>query len=184
MRKILSSEVKQARYRLSLRGPASSGTAGKYVGDPRIWDQAAAMLAGILDNYGPAVGGRRGRGRVLRAEDRRAGGRRRRAGRLVPLSTVQVDFYQPDRFGLQYTGADGGTAPPGHGAPQRRRRRGADDGAPDRTARRRLSRLAGTGTARGAAGGGPRRTRPRPRSPGKPPDWGCAPGSPDRIRAP
>ena len=30
------------------------------------------------------------------------------AEREATLSTVQVDFYQPDRFGLQYTGADGG----------------------------------------------------------------------------
>jgi threonyl-tRNA synthetase len=28
--------------------------------------------------------------------------------REASLSTVQVDFYQPDRFGLEYAGADGG----------------------------------------------------------------------------
>jgi threonyl-tRNA synthetase len=98
--------IEPARYRLSLRGPASPGTAGKYVGDPRIWDQAAAMLAGILDDsglpweagegeaafYGPKIDVQ-----VADAAEREA-----------TLSTVQVDFYQPDRFGLQYTGADGG----------------------------------------------------------------------------
>ena len=143
--------IEPARYRLSLRGPASPGS-GKYVGDPRIWDQAAAMLAGILDDsglpweagegeaafYGPKIDVQ-----VADAAEREA-----------TLSTVQVDFYQPDRFGLQYTGADGATAPPGHGAPQRRRQHGAGGRAPDRTARRRLSRLAGAGAARGAAGGG------------------------------
>ena len=44
--------VEPARYRLSLPGPARPGTNSKYVGDPRIWDQAAAMLAGILDDSG------------------------------------------------------------------------------------------------------------------------------------
>ena len=38
--------VEPARYRLSLPGPARQGINSKYVGDPRIWDQAAAMLAG------------------------------------------------------------------------------------------------------------------------------------------
>jgi threonyl-tRNA synthetase len=103
--------IEPARYRLSLPGPprsgtASPGTAGKYVGDPRIWDQAAAILAGILDDsglpwevgegeaafYGPKIDVQ-----VADAAEREA-----------TLSTVQVDFYQPDRFGLQYTGADGG----------------------------------------------------------------------------
>ena len=97
--------IEPARYRLSLRGPASPGAAGKYVGDPRIWDQAAAMLAGILDDaglpweagegeaafYGPKIDVQ-----VADAAEREA-----------TLSTVQVDFYQPDRFGLEYTGADG-----------------------------------------------------------------------------
>ena len=97
--------IEPARYRLSLRGPARPGTASKYVGDPRIWDQAAAMLAGILDDsglpweagegeaafYGPKIDVQ-----VADAAEREA-----------TLSTVQVDFYQPARFGLEYTGADG-----------------------------------------------------------------------------
>ncbi len=97
--------IEPTRYRLSLPGPASPGTASKYVGDPRIWDQAAAMLAGILDDsglpweadegeaafYGPKIDVQ-----VADAAEREA-----------TLSTVQVDFYQPDRFGLEYTGADG-----------------------------------------------------------------------------
>ena len=94
--------IEPARYRLSLPSP---DTASKYVGDPRIWDQAAALLAGILDDsglpweagegeaafYGPKIDVQ-----VADAAEREA-----------TLSTVQVDFYQPDRFGLQYTGADG-----------------------------------------------------------------------------
>jgi threonyl-tRNA synthetase len=97
--------IEPTRYRLSLPGPASPGTGSKYVGDPRIWDQAAAMLAAILDDaglpweagqgeaafYGPKIDVQ-----VADAAEREA-----------TLSTVQVDFYQPDRFGLEYTGADG-----------------------------------------------------------------------------
>jgi threonyl-tRNA synthetase len=92
--------IEPARYRLSLRGRG-----GKYVGDSAIWDQAAAMLAGILDDsgldweagegeaafYGPKIDVQ-----VADASEREA-----------TLSTVQVDFYQPVRFGLQYTGPDG-----------------------------------------------------------------------------
>jgi threonyl-tRNA synthetase len=98
--------IEPARYRLSLPGPVSSGADGKYVGDPRIWDQAAAILAGILDDsglpweagegeaafYGPKIDVQ-----VADAAEREA-----------TLSTVQVDFYQPTQFGLYYTGADGG----------------------------------------------------------------------------
>ena len=44
--------IEPARYRLSLRGPG-----GKYVGDPGIWDQAAAMiiLSGCPED-GPQLG--------------------------------------------------------------------------------------------------------------------------------
>ena len=92
--------IEPARYRLSLRGPG-----GKYVGDPGSWDRAAAMLAGILDDsgvdwetgegeaafYGPKIDVQ-----VADASEREA-----------TLSTVQVDFYQPVRFDLWYTGPDG-----------------------------------------------------------------------------
>src|SRR6266487_53095 len=98
--------IEPARYRLSLPGPASPASGSKYVGDPRIWDQAAALLAGILDDsglpwevgegeaafYGPKIDVQ-----VADAAEREA-----------TLSTVQVDFYQPAQFGLYYTGADGG----------------------------------------------------------------------------
>jgi threonyl-tRNA synthetase len=97
--------IEPARYRLSLPGPGRPGADGKYVGDPRMWDQAAAMLAGILDDsglvweagegeaafYGPKIDVQ-----VADAAEREA-----------TLSTVQVDFYQPAQFGLHYTGADG-----------------------------------------------------------------------------
>jgi threonyl-tRNA synthetase len=92
--------IEPARYRLSLRGPD-----GKYAGDPDSWDRATAMLAGILDDsgldweagegeaafYGPKIDVQ-----VADASEREA-----------TLSTVQVDFYQPVRFDLWYTGPDG-----------------------------------------------------------------------------
>ena len=97
--------IEPARYRLSLRGPG-----GKYVGDPGIWDQAAVMLAGVLDDsgldweaaegeaafYGPKIDVQ-----VADASEREA-----------TLSTVQVDFYQPVRFDLHYTGPDGASHRP------------------------------------------------------------------------
>ena len=98
--------IEPARYRLSLPGPAGPGSGTKYVGDPRIWDQAAAMLAGILDDSGLAWEAGEGEAafygpkidvQVADATEREA-----------TLSTVQVDFYQPAQFGLYYTGADGG----------------------------------------------------------------------------
>jgi threonyl-tRNA synthetase len=92
--------IEPARYRLSLRGPG-----GKYVGDPRIWDRAAAMLAGILDDSGldwePGEGEAAFYGPKIDVQVADA------SEREATLSTVQVDFYQPDRFGLHYTGPDG-----------------------------------------------------------------------------
>ena len=92
--------VEPVRYRLSLPGPGR-----KYAGDPGSWEKAAAMLAQILDDsgldweadegeaafYGPKIDVQ-----VADASEREA-----------TLSTVQVDFYQPARFDLRYTGADG-----------------------------------------------------------------------------
>jgi len=98
--------IEPARYRLSLAGPASPGSSSKYVGDPRIWDQAAAMLAGILDDSGLAWEAGEGEAAFYgpKIDVQMADA----AEREATLSTVQVDFYQPAQFGLYYTGADGG----------------------------------------------------------------------------
>jgi threonyl-tRNA synthetase len=93
--------IEPVRYRLSLAGPS-----GQHVGSPEAWDQAAAILADVLARsgidfeaepgkaafYGPKID-------VQVADS---------AERETTLSTVQVDFYQPERFGLQYIGPDGG----------------------------------------------------------------------------
>ena len=41
-----------------------------FMGEPAAWDRAEAALRGVLEATGPAVRGRRGRRRVLRAQDR------------------------------------------------------------------------------------------------------------------
>ncbi|HEU5473807.1 MAG TPA: threonine--tRNA ligase [Actinophytocola sp.] len=86
------------RYRLSL-----PGAGGKYVADPDLWQRAAAVLTEVLSGlpydavegeaafYGPKID-------VQIMDD---------AGRESTLSTVQVDFYQPERFDLHYIGPDG-----------------------------------------------------------------------------
>jgi len=97
--------IRPARYRLSL-----AGSSDKYVGSREQWDQAAAVLREALDVaavpyeaeegeaafYGPKIDVQ-----VADSSEREAS-----------VSTVQVDFYQPERFGLEYIGADGGRRRP------------------------------------------------------------------------
>ncbi|MGW3724453.1 threonine--tRNA ligase [Streptomyces sp. NPDC000851] len=92
--------IRAARHRLSL--PAEGG---KYVADPALWRRATALLEEALDSsglpyesapgeaafYGPKID-------VQIADP---------AGRETTLSTVQIDFHQPARFDLHYTGPDG-----------------------------------------------------------------------------
>jgi threonyl-tRNA synthetase len=92
--------IQPARYRLSLPGEG-----GKYVMPPEIWRHATEMLTDVLARsgvpyeavegeaafYGPKID-------VQIADD---------AGREATLSTVQIDFHQPERFGLSFVGADG-----------------------------------------------------------------------------
>jgi threonyl-tRNA synthetase len=92
--------VDPVRYRLSLPGPG-----GKYVGEPGIWDRATAMLTGVLDDSGlawePGEGEAAFYGPKIDVQVADC------AEREATLSTVQVDFYQPEQFGLHYIGADG-----------------------------------------------------------------------------
>ena len=92
--------IRAARYRLSLPGEG-----GKYVADPALWERATALLREVLDGvgveyeavegeaafYGPKID--------VQVVDS--------AGREATLSTVQIDFHQPERFDLHYIGADG-----------------------------------------------------------------------------
>ena len=92
--------IEPARYRLSLPGPG-----GKYAGDPASWERAAAMLAAILDDAG--VAWEEGPGEAAFYGPKIDVQVADSAEREATLSTVQVDFYQPERFGLHYIGADG-----------------------------------------------------------------------------
>ncbi|MFE9881401.1 aminoacyl--tRNA ligase-related protein [Streptomyces sp. NPDC005784] len=89
-----------ARYRLSLPGPG-----GKYVADPELWRRSAALLREVLDGSGVAYEAVEGEAAFygpkidVQITDP--------AGREATLSTVQVDFHQPERFDLHYIGADG-----------------------------------------------------------------------------
>ncbi|WSQ10568.1 threonine--tRNA ligase [Streptomyces sp. NBC_01231] len=92
--------IRAARHRLSLPGEG-----GKYVADPQLWQRATALLREVLDAsgveydavegeaafYGPKID--------VQITDP--------AGRESTLSTVQIDFHQPERFDLHYIGADG-----------------------------------------------------------------------------
>ncbi|NEB00300.1 threonine--tRNA ligase [Streptomyces sp. SID13726] len=90
--------IRATRYRLSLPGDG-----GKYVADPDLWRRATALLEDVLDGteyesvpgeaafYGPKID--------VQITDP--------AGRESTLSTVQIDFHQPERFDLHYTGPDG-----------------------------------------------------------------------------
>ncbi len=93
--------IEPARYRLSLAG----GT-GKYVGSRDMWDRAAAILTDVLRDAGVRFEAAEGEAAFygpkidVQVADS--------AERETSLSTVQVDFYQPERFALHYAGADGG----------------------------------------------------------------------------
>ncbi|NUR63569.1 MAG: threonine--tRNA ligase [Catenulispora sp.] len=92
--------IEAARFRLSL-----PGAGGKYINKPEMWERATRMLREVLDAsgleyeavegeaafYGPKID-------VQIADP---------AGRESTLSTVQIDFHQPEQFGLEYIGADG-----------------------------------------------------------------------------
>jgi threonyl-tRNA synthetase len=92
--------IAPARYRLSL-----AGASAKYAGSPRMWADATAMLRDVLAGaaidyeaeegeaafYGPKID-------VQVADS---------AEREASIATVQIDFYQPERFALDYIGPDG-----------------------------------------------------------------------------
>ncbi|MFE3192191.1 threonine--tRNA ligase [Nocardia sp. NPDC059240] len=92
--------ITASRYRLSLPGPG-----GKYIAAPEKWQRSIKLLTEVLDRsglpyesadgeaafYGPKID--------IQVVDH--------AGREATLSTVQIDFHQPEQFDLHYIGADG-----------------------------------------------------------------------------
>ncbi len=95
------------RYRLSTRDPQHPE---KYLGDPKIWDKVEKWAVEIMQRnnieyydgvgeaafYAPKMD--------LMAKDN--------LGREWQLSTVQIDYVQPERFNLEYANAEGGKSRP------------------------------------------------------------------------
>jgi threonyl-tRNA synthetase len=92
--------VEPVRYRLSL-----PGRGGKYVAAPELWERSAALLTEVLEKSGLPFEAQEGEAAFYgpKIDVQIADG----AGREATLSTVQVDFHQPERFDLGYVGADG-----------------------------------------------------------------------------
>nr|WP_307874764.1 threonine--tRNA ligase [Frankia nepalensis] len=92
--------IERAWYRLSLPGPG-----GKYIAAPGDWRRSTALLREVLDEAGlpyEAVEGEAAfYGPKIDVQVADA------AGREFTLSTVQIDFHQPEQFDLRYVGADG-----------------------------------------------------------------------------
>ncbi|MEU6301398.1 threonine--tRNA ligase [Streptomyces chartreusis] len=92
--------IRAVRHRLSLPGEG-----GKYVADPELWARATALLREVLDASGIAYEAVEGEAAFygpkidVQIADP--------AGREATLSTVQIDFHQPERFDLHYIGPDG-----------------------------------------------------------------------------
>jgi threonyl-tRNA synthetase len=76
----------------------------KYVGSDEIWDEATAALREALDAHGLEYAVKAGDaafyGPKIDIDVRDA------IGRSWQLSTIQADFQLPERFGLEYVGAD------------------------------------------------------------------------------
>ena len=77
----------------------------KSVGEPALWDEATAGLRAALDTNGLAYAIDEGAGAFygpkIDVDVRDA------IGRSWQLSTIQLDFNLPERFGLEYVAADG-----------------------------------------------------------------------------
>lgn len=94
------------RVQLSKRDPQSD----KYVGSPELWDSAEGTLRGVLDqsglNFTECEGEAAFYGPKADFMVRDA------IGREWQLGTVQLDYNLPERFKLEYVGADNATHRP------------------------------------------------------------------------
>jgi threonyl-tRNA synthetase len=77
----------------------------KFVGSDALWDEATATLQQVADDSGlelvPDPGGAAFYGPKISVQAKDA------IGRTWQMSTVQLDFNLPERFGLEYTASDG-----------------------------------------------------------------------------
>jgi len=95
--------LRPSGFRLSLRGDG-----GKYAGEDDAWEQAEKLLrealAGVDFQEAPGEAAFYGPKIDVQVADP--------AGREWTLATIQVDFLQPERFGLEYADAAGGRQRP------------------------------------------------------------------------
>jgi threonyl-tRNA synthetase len=77
----------------------------KFIGSPEAWEEATEVLRSAADESGlelvPDPGGAAFYGPKISVQVKDA------IGRTWQMSTIQVDFNQPERFGLEYQAADG-----------------------------------------------------------------------------
>ncbi|HEU5126629.1 MAG TPA: threonine--tRNA ligase [Glycomyces sp.] len=77
----------------------------KFIGEDALWEQATAMLREVAESSGldlvPDPGGAAYYGPKISVQAKDA------IGRTWQMSTLQLDFNQPARFGLEYSAADG-----------------------------------------------------------------------------
>jgi threonyl-tRNA synthetase len=106
-KKVMAAFGLKYRYRLSTRDPK---TPEKYLGDPKTWDKVEKWAVEIMkrnkiDYYdAPGEAAFYAPKMDLMATDS--------LGREWQLSTVQIDYVQPERFGLEYANTDGGKSRP------------------------------------------------------------------------
>jgi threonyl-tRNA synthetase len=93
--------IEPSRYRLSLASPTA-----KYAGSQAIWSRATVILRDVLASAGIGYEAEEGEAAFygpkidVQVADC--------AEREASIATIQVDFYQPERFGLSCIGPDGG----------------------------------------------------------------------------
>jgi threonyl-tRNA synthetase len=94
--------IKEYRFRLSYRDPNDKE---KYYPDDQMWDMSQRMLREVVEELGlpfyEAEGEAAFYGPKLDVQIKTA------LGREETLSTAQLDFLMPERFQLEYVGADG-----------------------------------------------------------------------------
>jgi threonyl-tRNA synthetase len=89
---------------------STRGESDKFIGSAERWETATAVLREVAQQSGlelvPDPGGAAFYGPKISVQARDA------IGRTWQMSTVQLDFNQPDRFGLEYTAPDGSRQQP------------------------------------------------------------------------
>ncbi|PWJ53515.1 threonyl-tRNA synthetase [Quadrisphaera granulorum] len=84
---------------------STRGSSDKFIGSDEEWEQATEVLRGCAERTGLELvadpGGAAFYGPKISVQARDA------IGRTWQMSTIQYDFNQPARFGLEYTAADG-----------------------------------------------------------------------------